>query len=399
LNIRQKLFLSVLMVFALFNGLKWAKQFYENPYQPLDFRTYYLGSKAFFQGMDPYPDSSQALVWKANSLTEDKWTKETGFPHAVVVYAPQFAWYFSWYQLLNFTTAKWIQFVLNLCSFCLLIFCIKKLQPGLSYTMVIAAIFAFRGSWYALDTGQPMLQVLAFSVFSIYLLEKNQWQTLPALILAFVSFKFTLLIPIVIYMLCTKKTNVFFIYVSLVLILNTLALVVTPAPMDMLSNWRQNIQGLWQYTHSHEILNGLNIISSSLSVALYYFFLIPLDIIQGINTLLLLCGYGLSIYIGRQSPKAAMVFACLTGLCFGHHLVYDLLALIVFLLLLLDSKTLDNFLFFLLAGVMMLPLGSIGKLLDIPGLDLAVPFLLFFYWCFLLKYYLRSRNRVIKNPS
>jgi hypothetical protein len=401
LEFRQKIFASILTLFALSNALKWGVNFVANPYQPVDFRTYYLGAKAFISKLNPYSPEEQSRLWENEKTNEkDTWQKKIGFPHAVVVYAPQFSWYFSIYALIDFHIAKWIHWVLNILSLVFIIHFLIRLLPGVNKWLLISSVFAFKGTWYAMDTGQPMLQVLAICLLSLYLIQKRGLNHMPALLLALVSFKFTLLLPLLVYLICTKKFKVVSTYIFLVMILNTLALLCVPMPVETLSSWRENIGSLWAYTHSPHIINGLNIISTSVSVPLSYFFDVPHTWPKTLNFIFLLMGYAASIYIGfKNSPKAALLLSCVTGLCFGHHLVYDLLTFICFLWILKDREIVYHPVFYLLAIILMLPLGSIASRFDMPIVHFLLPICLPAFWILLLWRYFPRRNMAIKNPN
>ncbi len=383
------------------NAFKSGAVFLTSPYHPIDLRTYYLASKSFFKNQNPYTDSAQSVTWEETSQTERKtWHKKTGFPHATVVYAPQFPWFFSIYSFLDFTTAKWFQFALNFLALCCIVFYLKKLAAGIPYHIIILSLMAFRGTWYAVESGQPMLQVLAVCLLSLYLVEKKNLSFLPALLLAFVSFKFTLLIPFVIYLACLRHFRTISIYIFLVLIFNTLALIFTQDPNALIASWQDNISRLWNYTHSHDEMNSLKTISTSISVCLNYFLDIPAAAIKAMNLFFLVTGYVLAVYTGiKKSARGGMLIACLTGLCFGHHLLYDLMAFVCFLVMARDGKSVNNILFYVLAILLMIPLGTFANLFNMQELNFAAPICLLAYFVFITQYYLRNKNRAIKNPS
>ena len=386
------------MVFALLNGTKWAVHFSSAPYHPIDFRTYYLGAKGFLVQMNPYSDQVQKMLWEQEEKKEKTtWQKNTGFPHAVVVYAPQFVWFFSIYNAFDFTYSKWVQLAINFCSVFLMVYIIKRLHPALNTLMVAASVLAFRGTWYALDTGQPMLQVLALCLLAFYLIEKKNLSFVPAVLLALVSFKFTLLAPVVFYLVWTRNFRTISLYVSMVLILNTLALICMPYPADAIIAWRSNIDALWDYTHAYHSINGLTVISTSVFVPLAYFSE------AGLKAVSLACigaAYIGSYVIGKKiSARAGMAAVCLAGLCFGHHLIYDILALICFLWIWNEKDSTDNYVFFALALTLLLPLGVIADQSGQPLIHFFLPFLLFLYALYLAVFYFPSKYKAIKNPS
>lgn len=398
---RQNIIIAVLALFAVFNLGKWALHFSKTHYQPIDFRTYYLGAKAYFNGANPYDDSTQAVLWQENRTSERfTWNKPTGFPHATVVYTPQFAWYFYPYQLMDFTMAKWMQLGLNILSLVLIMFSLHRLRRHTPLILVVCAILAFRGTWYSLDTGQPMIQVLACCMMAIYLADRREMQVLPALLMAMVSFKFTVVLPFIFFLFLNKRYSVMYLYAIATLIFNIAAVAYAAHPYTMLDTWQQNANALWDYTHAHGSLNGLNTIATSITTVAGYYAVIPPMTLKITGLALLIMGLLVSWWIGvKKSASAGLVLFFLSSLCMGHHLIYDLLVFVCLCLLSRRTALFDNAFFYLLALMLLMPVGTIADYMHYGALNFILPLTLTLYLLYLLYACFFNRNIATKKPS
>lgn len=400
LKIRPKVLLILLSVFAVFNTLKWTADFISSPYHPLDFRTYYLAASTYFQDRNPYSDSQNSLNWIKQNKREVNWESHIGFPHATPVYAPQFVWFFGPYCLLEFNQSKIVQLTLNLFAIVCIIFCVSALSKSVSLLFTSLAVLAFRGSWYALDNGQPMLQVLAICIFATYLLKKKNMLILPGLLFGVVAFKFTLILPFAIFLFCEKQYKTLLTLMTVSILLNAAAIYFHPGEIQLLHQWKTNMENLWAYPHVHASVNGLSVISTSISVAVIYFIGLKLSVLKIAMLLLLLVSLSLSAFSSnRQKPYFPLFFAGLSSLCFGQHLIYDILVLIVFRILMADGQKNISITEILLISVLVIPLGSIAGFTGLDALNFAVPLLLVIYWCMMCSTYLPARYKLTKKAS
>jgi hypothetical protein len=401
LNIRLKALYILLTVFALFNGLKWANHFVREPYKPLDFRTYYFSSESYWHGDNPYSDEAQVKSMHAygDSLVLNLKTPG-GFPHASAVYAPQFIWYFGLYNLLDYKLAKYLDFAFNILSVFWIIICIKKLNPDLKIALIALAILSFRGTWYALDTGQPLLQVFAICLWAFRLYQSKSHPLISSFLLALVSFKFTVLLPLVCLLFLGKDKRYFTMYLGMVILLNFSALLLHKNPSDMLQVWSGNINRLWAYPHQFNFINGLNTISSNLSVALKYNIDLPLGLIKTSMALALFACYALLVFKNKHlSDRQILLFLGLSNLCFGQHLIYDALSIIAYKLLTVKKDEKTNTIELLLLLTLILPMGAIADKIQLFQLNFVFNFILFANWVYLFRNYFFKRNKAIKNAS
>jgi hypothetical protein len=281
-----------------------------------------------------------------------------------------------------------------------IIVCIKKLNPNLKTALIVLSILAFRGTWYALDTGQPLLQVFAISLWAFRLYQSKANPFLISFLLAFVSFKFTLLLPISCLLLLGKDKRHIILYLGLVLILNFSALILHNDPNVLLHAWSENINKLWAYPHQYHFINGINSISSNLSVALKYNVDLQLNSLKLSMAILLGSSYLIVVLKNKTlSDAQILLFLGLSNLCFGQHLIYDVLILLAYKLIAIKNNETLNILNVLLLLFLILPIGNIANRLQLPILNFGLNILLFLNWGLLLWDYFFKRNKAIKNAN
>lgn len=389
---RQKVLMIILILFAVLNTAKWGLHFIGSEYHPLDFRTYYTGASVYGQDRNPYSDFQNELHWSKNKSSAHGWQGVLGFPHATVVYAPQFVWYFLAYAAFDFQTAMWLQFALNLLSLAGIVWLITALNRQIKPLMAALAVLAFRGTWYALDNGQPMIQVLAICLFALYLLKDKKQKILPGILFGLVAFKFTLLLPFLLFLLIEKQHKTLLICILTAAVLNTAALAMHPEGLQLVSQWQWNMERLWAYPHQYGNLNAIAVISSAVSVPIAILSHIPLPLLKGLMLLLLALSFLLPMLRKQEKgPYFTLAFAALSSLCFGQHLIYDLLALIGFRLLYARADEKPSGIEWLLMAALLLPLGSLAEHTGLILLHLSIPLLLFLYWFSLLRTYFPSK--------
>jgi hypothetical protein len=392
---RQLIFTVLLAGLACFNGFKWAWQISQSPYQALDFRTYYIGAKTYFSHLNPYYKNDQTITWLKMPNHE---TSPNFDAHETVVYAPQFVWFFGPYQLLDFNQAKHLQLALNILSLLLIVWLVKQMQSQIPVHMIALGIGAFKGTWFALSNGQPMIQITLLIILSFYLIFKKHWHWLPGIILGFCGFKFTLLIPVGLFLLTGKHFKTFSTMAVVMLLLNTLAINNCAVPDLMLKSWQYNLSYLFNYNHVFHSLNGINIINTSSSVVLKYYLDLPNSTIHFAYTLLLLVLSTGVVWMHRNASgfRPLLVLSLLT-FCFGQHLMYDVLVIIIYWMLQYEAKK-EPYSALLLAASLCLPLSLAAG--QIPIIHFVIPLLLLIYTIeALYSDYRFSRNKVTKKAS
>jgi hypothetical protein len=147
-------------------------------------------------------------------------------------------------------------------------------------------------------------------------------------------------------------------------------------------------------------LNGLNIVSSNLSVVLKYNIDLPLGLLKTCMAAILLACYIIAILKNKHlSDGQILLFLGLSNLCFGQHLIYDALILVAYKLIAIKNNESLSILNIALLLFLLLPIGSITDRLNLPGLNFGFNLLLFLNWIWLCWDYFFKRNKAIKNPS
>lgn len=392
---RQFILSALLALFTLFNGAKWLYTFSNSSYQALDFRTYYTGAKTYFSDLNPYYKNDQTLTWLKMPNHE---TTPNFDAHETVVYAPQFVWFFWPYQLLDFNQAKWLQFAINILSLLICAWLISLLRPQMPLYLILLCMGAFKGTWFALSNGQPMIQIILLILLSFHLLLNKNWHWLPGIILGICGFKFTLLIPVALFLLNSKHFKTFFSLTTTILLLNSIAVMACDVPDLMLKSWQHNLSYLFNYNHIFHSLNGINIINTSSSVVLKYFVDLPNTTIHVIYTLLLLLGSLSVVWLHRKSSGFRPLFVLsLLTFSFGQHLMYDCLVLVIYYLLQMGERDEPKSALVLLC-VLILPLSVLSP--AIPLIHFILPLTLLVYTLEVLRIdYRWMRNKAIKNAS
>lgn len=182
------------------------------------------------------------------------------------------------------------------------------------------------------------------------------------------------------------------------LVLNALAINACVVPNLMLKSWQHNLSYLFNYNHVFQALNGINIINTSSSVVLKYFVDLPNTSIHFIYTLLLLIGSISVVWMHRKSTGYRPLFVLsLLTFCFGQHLMYDCLVLVIYYLLQMGKRDEPKSAVILLC-VLILPLSILSS--AIPLIHFILPLTLLVYTLEVLGIdYRWMRNKAIKNAS
>ena len=393
----RQLILTVLLAgLACFNGSKWAWQFSQSPYKPLDFRTYYSGAQTYFNHLNPYDPNDLALNWMQSNAASSE--KPNYYVHETVVYAPQFVWYFGIYQLLDYDIAKWLQLALNILALIAAAWLVTKLKPEIPKHLIYLSIGAFKGTWFALSNGQPMIQILLLILIALYLLTIKNYKIVPGILLGLCGYKFTFLIPIGLFLLSQKQFKTFTTLATTMLLLNGAAILFSAAPASMLHSWQYNLSYLFNYNHTFNDFNGLNIINCSSSVVLKHFIDIPNTSIHLLYTSILLFGSLFCLWLLRKQSGFRILFVLsLMSFCFGQHLMYDILVLMIYWILQFDSRK-EPLITWPAFAVLCLPLSVVAT--QLPGIHFIIPICLLIYTVeALLSDYRLRRNKVTKNAN
>lgn len=370
----QFLFLLVVSSLILFNLTQFIKQYKNEGLVTLDLRTYYLSTNLYWEGKNPYSDSLQIKInetYKKENLININ--RKAGFPHAVAVYLPQFTWEFFIFKSIHFKFLQWIQFVLNFLSLFFISWMVNKLNSKIKFFQVILSLLAFRGTWYALMNGQPMFLAISLIITACYFNEKNK-KIASSIFFALAAFKVTFLLPFFAFFLYQKQFKLITYIAILILLFNVFPIVFYSEPLELINQCLSNMSKLLEFTHVHNLINGLNIISTSITIPLVYFFDISLNTIKVISIVSLLILFLLLKNNGVKSGIVLTLFS-LGVFTFSHFLIYDLMFLLIAYFLHFDKEN-DRFLLLSLL-ILAFPISKAVELTKIEGLYFYIPYFLF----------------------
>lgn len=402
---REKLLLIVrfaVLILAVFNSLRWVIPSIQGRYQPLDFNTYFLAAKTFDEGLNFYSESDRVI-----NLNNSDSTTWINIRHVSInetpVYAPQFTLLFELFIKLGYGPSKSLYFFLTISGLLLSVFWASKLSGGLDFKWALAGVLAFRGTWYALDNGQPLLLCLPVILAAIHYGKNPRYALFSGIMLGIFAFKFTLIFAPLAYWFLQKNFKGIIACVTVSLLLNSLALAINPTDTTiLLQAWSNNMSSIWNFIHQEHFLNSLNIINCSASVILAYYGLVPVQILKIIFSLLFIVVFVLVFILAyKRQDKSASVLLGLTLIsqCFAQHLIYDLLVMVVYAIVLYKKDYELKWWMFPNLFILILPLGKLSDITGIQETPFLVPIVLLmnlFIWMYC---YLSNKNSAIKKPS
>ncbi|HEY1048027.1 MAG TPA: glycosyltransferase family 87 protein [Bacteroidia bacterium] len=394
MKFRPRYLLYLLSALALFNFAKWSIHFISSEYRPLDFRTYYLAGEAYQAGMNPWDEKASEQIWQSyDSCTTGEWKTGIGIPHAAVVYSPQFIWFFKPFNAFEFTSSKWLQFGLNIIFLFGICYLISKLNPLLKLHQIAIALAAFRGTWFALDNGQPIIAVSFIILLALYCSREKEKPLLSGLLLGIIGFKFTLLIPIVIWLLLNRRYKTIVMIILTGLSLNLPIIIFHKA---YLYTWIDNMDRMWMYINSGET-NGLSIINCN---AIANIVKVDVSVLKPLSSVIYLSSFAyifIKLKLKKIAYHEALFLLALTEICFGQHLMYDLL-LLISIFAITDFKQ-NIWITWPLILALTFPIGSLAEKINFPELNYVLPFALLAYWIYVQSTLPPSKYKEIKNPS
>lgn len=372
LNIRSNIVWGLLMVFACINTAKWAYGFVSKPYHPLDFRTYYTASGVYWEGGNPYKIGEVRRYWaKDNAFAQ--WPALPDVHHSLPVYLPQFVYFFGPYLLTGYKSGAILQLLLNLFALAIMVYSISRINPVITWPKACMAVMAFRGTWYAMDNGQPMLQAAALILYALHLIINRQQSLIPGLLLGLTAFKFTLLLAPGLYLLLSGRYKPLLTMAVTAVALNILAVAGGPQGLSYLPQLLSNMNSLW--AHPHLSVNELSALGTSVSIPLAHWGILNTEALRlAMPLLLLLLFAGIILSAGRfVIAEQVLYVAALCCYCFGQFMLYDLLLLLAYRLLLCGKQNDVRIQELILLLLLLLPLGRIAEIPGLEGIRYALP--------------------------
>ena len=322
LNIGFWTLIAILIAFNIY-------RFYSKDWNyadPIDFRGLYLGAQMMEAKENLYNDTTAAEIWLEHKATEnfesnsdfgDRWV-------SIMVYPPQaFTLPFvlsklSWKQA---RIAWWLVCFLSFIAIAFLLFKISN-EPKALWLLL-----AFKGSFFALALGNPVLLVVAFLFLSIYF--KDSKPIIAGIFLGFAMMKFNLAIPIGLWFLYQKNFKVLIAagVCSILLLLPSLLIY-----DGVISEYLAKVGSYYQMIYEINDRNIYTFSNSELSIMLNYYFPQDISVWKKLNAIAQILGYSaVAVLFFRKkiSLNACLLALLLISFIFSYHLVYDALIFIL----------------------------------------------------------------------
>jgi hypothetical protein len=310
-----------------------------NPDTPIDFKPFYVGQQMIWEGRNPYPDSLLKEGWK-EIVEKERITNSSrppGLPLTFLLYPPHALGMFGF---LSFIPYK-VTYILWYLSLPLLLAAMVLFIAGFSSAkhrrILFADLFlialAFKGTVSAMLVGQPTFACLAICFAGLYYYSR-QSKTLAGILLGLGTFKITLVMPFVLFMLYKKQYRVliFSAITGLVLIGGSLLLV---NDAEVFRSFFANVEAqrawIFDLSRSAYPLNYEMITLTELGMIAEFLVNGSNRYITWIN-LLLIVPVLLFLYIKNEKQRLSAPYLflvlCLLMLLTTYHLFYDCLLLL-----------------------------------------------------------------------
>jgi hypothetical protein len=326
---RHSLFWVVAIILLLFNGFRTLKKDW-NYADPIDFRGVYIGTELLAKKLPLYNDSLAASIWlqakeregfESNSDFGDQWVSIMTYPPQTYVALYPFQW-------LNWKWARVVWWVECISAFLLITWLCFAYTQDKKFLLLIPALSA---SFFALSLGQPSLVVLALVLLGIFFLNSNAF--LAGIAFGLASIKFTVLIPLVFWLLVTKKLKVLGVMVLVAVLFFLPALIIYP---HIVSEWLSKASAYYEMIYQLHPQNIYTFSNSEFTTVLGFYTDISFTTIQTINLLGQLIGFALMayLYLKKKLTKPFLLLGLtLVSFVFAYHLSYDILFFLVPLVL------------------------------------------------------------------
>ncbi|MFY0644106.1 MAG: DUF2029 domain-containing protein [Bacteroidia bacterium] len=323
------LFLSLGLLIA-FNVFRWSQKDW-NYADPIDFRGLYLGAELFADKQEIYNDSLARNYWLNHKESEqfeshsdfgDQWVSIMLYPPHAIVFSRGFS-QMSWKQSRIWW---WILCALSICCILILLYLITK------DVLALYLVLAFKGTFFAIALGQPMLLVFAFLLLAVLLQKKKSY--LAGIFLGLAMIKFNLAIPFGIWFLLQGNFKLIGTAALTAVLLFLPAYLMYP---DIISNYMTKVNDYYVMLYNPHPLNMYTFSNSEITILLDYYFNNDTKVWKLINYCGQFLGYlwlSLSFLRKRMDRNYLLLGLLLVSFVFSYHLSYDALILLLPILLL-----------------------------------------------------------------
>jgi hypothetical protein len=298
---------------------------------PADYRTLYTGSNLICQHKTVYDTAAHIALWA--QVVQDEGLNSTSAPGQIhisaLTYPPHAYAFFLFNHVLTWKQSRIIWWMVCLAFFVIGLYFIKS-------TWIIALGLGFKGSYFALLLGQPMLLVFALLAGAISLVQDRR-HVLIGILLPIMLIKFTLVIPLVVWLAVQKDWKALSIGAALTASIYAVLIILFPST---LGDYLNTATRYYQFIYSSSPLNLYPQLNSESTSFIHTFIPMPMWLIKTINLLGQLIGFSCSIllfYKKRLDDCWLLYLLYLISFLFSYHLIYDALILLVPMALIYQS--------------------------------------------------------------
>ena len=290
---------------------------------PSDYRSLFIGGKFMFDDAVMFDTTACIARWQEIVFKEKlNSSSSPGQIHiSALTYPPHAYFVFAFNKFLSWKQGRMVWWATCIISFGFLLF---WLNDG----MMIALALAFKGSFFALLLGQPMLLVAALIALVISQLKrKSTFQAALLVLLALI--KFTLVVPLIIWLAIKRRWNI--LVVTGIFITATYVVLHIAYP-TVINDYVLSANEYYIFIYSDNPINLYPKLNSELTSMINTFIPFPLVVAKSVNILGQLFGFGLLahlFYRKRIDDSWLLYLLYLVSFIFSYHLIYDALILLI----------------------------------------------------------------------
>ena len=231
------LYLWLLGLFTLAGMARWAVHV-PSPQQSHDLRVPWTGARLLSKGMNPLDGQAMQREWR-KSVDFDSARLVPGSAEMPAIYPPPAYALYLPLGILPFEKAWLLNLLLVIVSAAAIVWLTQRILAHFGHAVPIVAIallmLALKGSSNAIAVGQPTFLALALSLGAWYAALKHR-NILAGCLAGLALFKFTVILPVVFWMLWKRKYNTL-VWAAAVCLLLTL-------PVSLVAGWNWPLQYL-----------------------------------------------------------------------------------------------------------------------------------------------------------
>jgi hypothetical protein len=321
------LYLWLLGLFALAGMARWVVHL-PSPQQSHDLRVPWTGARLLSQGINPLDGQAMQREWR-KSVDFDSARLVPGSAEMPAIYPPPAYALYLPLGILPFEKAWLLNLLLVIVSAAAIVWLTQRILAHFGHAVPMMAIvllmLALKGSANAIAVGQPTFLALALSLGAWYAALKHR-NILAGCLAGLALFKFTVVLPVVVWMLWKRKFNSLAWAAAVCLLLTV--------PVILVAGWNWPLQYLenaaaWRAFCFDTTRPGFPLVYE-LSALTEFRVLAALHpaIPSWLSSLLILPPLALLLWRHRNQDLAFYAVASLGSLLLLQHLYYDVLMLL-----------------------------------------------------------------------